>query len=534
MANADSYGPDEMDQEEVTMNTGTRIRATVAAVIAVMLVACQGADTTDKAGSETTTLRLATIDSVNNNGQSYGPEAFVDGLEEVSGGRLRVEVLETYGDGAPDAESNLVRAIADGEIDGGWPSTRAFANAGIGGLEPVEAPLTITSYAAQKAVVSGPVADDVLQRLDDSGVVGLGLAVGPLRRPFATEAPLLEPADWQGAKVRAYNSPVQSEAIHALGGTPVNVSFEWIDELRAGNLRGAEFDIAQYAANGFTTEAGNVAANVVLWPKVFVLSLSQRRFDALTEQQQQWVREAADRAVEASVDAQYDETSPARELCAAGARFVDASPEQLDELRAATKPVIDQLAADPDSGPLLEDIQAIAAEHPQPETPDLPAGCRQGTTASAVASEASSEVSDLPEGVYRVEITEADVQAAGLSNADGWSGTWTLTIADGTYVLDCAPIDQPGTDCGNSTQEGPYEAGYVHGIGGTVDFIADPALLSEATGCELPPANVEGHCWENASYTMTWSTDGDELVFEDAGSVSPNQDFLIEPWRRID
>lgn len=515
------------------MNTAC-VRRTVAALMAVMLVACQGAATTDKAGSETVTLRLATIDSVNNNGQSYGPQAFVDGLEEVSAGKLRVEVLETYGDGAPDAESNLVRAIADGEVDGGWPSTRAFANAGIGGLEPVEAPLTITNYAAQKALVSGEVADDLLQRLDDSGVVGLGLAVGPLRRPFATDSPLLEPADWRGAKVRAYNSPVQSEVINALGGTPVNVSFEWIDELEAGNLRGAEFDIAQYAANGFTTEAGNVAANVVLWPKVFALSLSQSRFDALTEQQRQWVQQAADRAVEASVDARYDETTPARELCAAGARFVDATPDQLDGLRAAVEPVIDQLAADPDTGPLLEAVEKVAAEHPQPEVPDVPADCRQGTVDTAATVEASSEVSDLPDGVYRVEITEADVQAAGLSNADGHSGTWTLTIEGETYVLDCVPIDQPGRDCGNSTQEGPYEAGDLRGTGDTVDFVANPELLSEATGCELPPEDVEGHCWNTASYSMTWSIDGDELVFEDAGSVEPSPTFLIEPWRKID
>jgi len=98
-------------------------------------------------------LRLATIDRVNNNGQSYGPEAFVENLAKVSGGRLKVEMTTEYDGGAGDAESNLVNAIASGEVDGGWPSTRAFANAGINGLEAVEAPMTLTSYAAEKTLV---------------------------------------------------------------------------------------------------------------------------------------------------------------------------------------------------------------------------------------------------------------------------------------------------------------------------------------------------------------------------------------------
>ncbi len=347
-----------------------------AMAVVALLTACSSVD---KGGRDTLVLQLATIDQVNDNGQSYGPQAFVDSLGEVSGGRLRVEVTTNYGDGAPEAESNLIRAIAAGELDGGWPSTRAFANAGITGLGVVEAPMMITNYTAEKALVSGPVAEELLARLDGSGVIGLGLAVGPLRRPFAAEAPLLEPADWEGVTFRVYNSPVQSEAVRALGGTPVNLSFSWIGEVRAGTLRGAEFDIAQYAKNGFTTSAGNVTANVVLWPKVFVLSFSQTRWDALTDQQRRWVQEAADRAVQASIVATYDETTPATRLCGSGVRFVDASPDQIRDLRAALQPVLDQLATDPASGALLKDIQTLAREHPEPEPLALPDNCRSGT-----------------------------------------------------------------------------------------------------------------------------------------------------------
>jgi hypothetical protein len=59
--------------------------------------------------------------------------------------------------------------------------------------------MTVTSYAAKKALGSGPAADRPPAELDGTGVVGLNLAVGPLRRPFAAKAPLLGPGDWAGA-----------------------------------------------------------------------------------------------------------------------------------------------------------------------------------------------------------------------------------------------------------------------------------------------------------------------------------------------
>lgn len=502
----------------------TRRWAGVAAAT-VFVAACSGGadDVADKSGTDTVVLRLATIDSVNNNGQSYGPQAFVDALKQVSNGRVKVEVTETYDDGAADAESNLVEAIASGELDGGWPSTRAFAEAGIPGLKAVEAPMTITSYDAEKALVSGPVADELLAQLDGTGVVGLGLAVGPLRRPFAADAALVGPEDWQGARFRVYNSPVQADAVRALGGEPVNLSFEWMNEVRAGSLRGAEFDIAQYAASGFATEAGNVTANVVLWPKVFVLSISQERLDALSDRQREWVHEAAEQAVQASVDATYDETTPARELCDNGVRFVNASPEQIAALRSALTPVVEQLADDPATGPLLEQVQGVAAEHGRPDVPDVPGGCRAAAPEDELGP-VPEEVSSLPDGLYRVEITLADVEAAGASNGPGYTGTWTLEVSDGTYAMTCTPLEDPGRDCGNTVTNDVLEAGYLRGTGDTVYFVYDAELHSQLSGCELP-------CTPIPTYRVTWALDGDSLQFSEMRGFALEK--VLKPWQKI-
>jgi TRAP-type C4-dicarboxylate transport system substrate-binding protein len=506
-------------------------------IAAIMLAACSNG-ASDKAGGETLVLQLATIDSVNNNGQSFGPQAFVDALSEVSDGRLRVEVIEAYGEGRADAESQLIEAIATGDIDGGWPSTRAFASAGISGLEVVEAPMTITSYEAEKALVSSPVAEQLLSRLEDSGVFGLGMAVGPLRRPFAAEAPLLGLEDWAGTPFRVYNSPVQELALSAVDALPVNVGYTWLEDVNAGRLRGAEFDIAQANLIGLAAEAGNVTSNVVLWPKVFVLSISQQRFDALTDEQRDWVQDAARRATQASVDATYDETTPARELCDAGARFVEASETQIGELRAAFQPVIDDLGADSEDAALLEAIQRIASEHPGVEQPDVSTECTQGVATRVDPGEATDEISDIPEGTYRVELDLEDVANAGFTNEGGLTGTWTLVVERGTWALYCQPLDSP-QDCGHTGSEvhdTPFEAGHLRGTNDTAHFVGDAELLASLNGCDSDdPCAADFSYMAEFTYVLSWVVEGDQLVFADAGSGDmPFEHLVTEPWTRID
>jgi len=481
-------------------------------IIAMMLMAplgCSGAKAVDKAGGDSAVLTLATIDDVNNNGQSFGPQAFVDNLRTVSGGKLKVEIKLNYGAGDAKAESAIVKAIAAGEIDGGWPSTRAFAGAGLTSLKAVEAPMTITSYAAERQLVTAPVAKTLLASLDSTGVVGLGLAVGPLRRPFAAKKPLLGPADWTSTRFRTYNSPVQEEAIRALGGTPVNFGIEWGGEIKAGRLRGAEFDVPQYAKTD-TAVAPQVTANVVLWPKVFVLSFSRQRFEALTEQQRSWVRDAAERAAKTSVEAGYEESTIASDLCSDGVRFISATPGEVAGLRRKLQPVLDRLAADPKSGPMLKEIQASATANPLADVPNVPAACRQ-TGQEAPVTKIPQEVSALPNGVYRVELTTQDVQAAGLDNTDRTSGTWTMTVRNGTWEVRCRPIDDPEDDCGGTITDGPLAGGDLRGTGHEVWFVPK--------GKDQPVRAI----WAVAGNTLTFS----------ALSSTYGSEMDIEPYQKI-
>jgi TRAP-type C4-dicarboxylate transport system substrate-binding protein len=514
---------------------------TGAATLSILLGGCQSASKEgDKAGTTIEVLTLASIDAVNNNGMSYAPQEFIDAIDEVSDGRLRAQVdLQTFSGAEPDAESSLVRAIAAGQVEGGWPSTRAFAGAGVQGLEVVEAPFTLTSYAAVGDFVSSPVASTLLERLEGSGVVGLGLAVGPLRRPLATHAPLLGTEDWDGVVFRSYNSPVQDAVITALGGRPEHVTYDWPTAIRSGNLDALEFDVAQYHHNGMTTEAGQITGNVVLWPKVFVLALSQEVWDELNSEQQGWVRVAAQRAVTASIEGPYDEAQVVRELCRSGAQVHLATPAQVDSLRDAVAPVLTDLAQDP----VLREIRAIGARHGLDALD--PERCRPTVAYRQVPPKelhVPDTPSSLPDGVYRVEIDREDVIATGIGPpAEGITGVWTLTVAAGRYTVDCTPLrESTGIDCtyGERLPRGfdmnPREVGRITGDDTVAYFSHDMAEEERLTDCTSQnPRTPYEACFQSSTNRVSWTLNGDQLTFTDMVADEPAFYYIAEPWRRI-
>jgi hypothetical protein len=388
--------------------------------------------------------------------------------------------------------------------------------------------MTLSSFAVLKELVASPLAGSFLDRLDGSGLVGLGLVVGDLRRPFAVDTPLLGPDDWEAIRFRTFGSDVQGEAVRALGGEPVDAYADTWDQIAAGTLDGIENGIILYAVSGRTTEVGHVTANVVLWPKVPVLVLSQGRWDGLSEEQREWITEAAELTVAQSVDIGYDETEAASLLCERGVRFYDASQDQLDGLRQSFAPVYAQL----DDDSLWPEVRELASEYPDVEKPEVPAECMGSPEFASEDPEVPEEVSALPDGLYRVEIAVSDVEAAGLSNGLGWSGTWTIEVAGGTYALMCRPLHSPDDDCGNAYEgdsdfplDAVFEAGYVKGTDDRVFFVYDAGVHDELAGC--------GECFPLPTYSAGWSLDGTTLTFTAGPGVPPPAHLTIKSWEKI-
>jgi TRAP-type C4-dicarboxylate transport system substrate-binding protein len=502
-----------------------------------MLAGCTSAAGSDRLGGKTGEHSVSVTVMSPDGGNGAGPpQNFVDALAHESDGNITAKLDSiTYApeEGAPDAEALAVKDLAAGKIDAVVAGVRAFNAAGIDGLGVLEAPFTVTSFAAESDLVTSPISADLLARLEGTGIHALALAAGPLRRPLSTGAALLTPSDWAGQAFRTYASPVQDAAVTALGGIPRHERFHWYEQMLDGKLRGAEGDVA-LALSKDAHYGLVVPTNVVLWPKFYVVAVSQRFYDSLEEPQRAWLAKAADAVRLQSVATAPDETADAAELCQAGVRFATATAQQLAALRAQVAPVLQEFAADP----VLPQLEAFAAAHPA-STVQVGPECRSQLAAHKPAPHqpAGPPLPTLPDGTYRVTITEQQVLAAGDDNNDGFSGEWSLTVDHGHFTLRCNPNTGSNHDCGNAGDAaygGPLEAGVLEATSTGLTFHVRAADLAALARCKLPATNeqLDGHCAPDGDYsTGPWQRSGDEYTF--GPGLGDGLRMAINPWTKI-
>lgn len=422
---------------------GRPLLTTVALAIAANVAAgCGGVGSNgDKAGGSGPPVVLRLANTAAN--VDYWPaiEHFAVRVRARSGGALLIQFVNGWGEFADDAEQQVVRAVAAGRVDLGWAGARVFDTLGATSFEALQAPMLIDSYALEDAVVRSDLPGQMLPGLNHLGVAGLAILPDGLRKPIAVKKPILHPADWRGIGFGTYMSERQSQAIRALGATPIPVFGPARDQaVKQGTLQGFELGLHVYNHNQTENTAPYVTANVNLWPQMDILLASPRRLAALTEQQRRWLQQAArDAATKAAPLADRD-VQLLREICTSGGRFANASPADLGALQAAFAPVYASLQQDPQTKRFIEQIRTLKRSTRAEAPLSIPAGC----TGEAPGQSGESTGAAPPElnGTYRYVLTKEDARKGGEASLDPYPAITTVVLKDGH--MDSGP-GEPGT-----------------------------------------------------------------------------------------
>ena len=357
--------------------------------------------------------------------------------------------------------------------------------------------MLVDSYALQAAVIRSATTGHMMQSLDDAGVTGLAVLAGALRKPVAVEAPLGGPDDWRGVTFSTFDSALQFDAVRALGADPVAVVGDARDQaLREGSLDGFESSALAYQLNGQQATAPYLTTNVTLWPQMLALVADPAVEAGLTEEQRDWLAEAADQAVSGSSGLADADAGALEDVCDAGARLWQAPEAELAALAQAFTPVYDALRRDPETAGYLDEIEALKASTPGDPALDVPAEC------AAVPSPGDGDEGTAPRelnGVYRYTLTHEDAVAVGQGDDPEYPMTQTWWLESGSWRA-----------TGGST--GDYR---VDGDQITFRWI-EP---------------FEG------GYTFTFSRDDDgNLTLVPAAGMDPGDAFLMsgKPWTKID
>ncbi len=422
------------------MNRLAALILAAAATVAVTGCSLGGGAGADKAGgsSEPLVLQLA-----NTNGQlDFTPAVvdFVHRVEELSGGELRIESVDEWGDFASHAEQQVVKDVSDGEIDLGWVGTRVFDTLDVKSFQALTAPMLIDSYALESAVIESGITEEMMRGLDELGVAGLGVLPDGLRKPIGVTGPITGPADWEGITFGTLRSNGQAEAIRALGATPAQIHRTAREErLKAGTIQGFETSIWIHQLNPELARlAPYVTSNVTLWPQMDVLLANPARLAALTAEQREWLKEAAQDAAGRSAALADTDAKALAYSCEAGARFAEASDADLVALKAAFAPVYANLRRDSATKTFIDRIRALKQSTPAEPGLSVPSGCT-GTAPDRPSVRAAKPPSHL-NGTYRWVLTQKDADKV-RDPETNYPHVNTITLKDGHLEGGCFGVD---------------------------------------------------------------------------------------------
>jgi TRAP-type C4-dicarboxylate transport system substrate-binding protein len=349
------------------------------ALAAAAASGCTASAVGDKAGGTAAAagpvvLRMA---STSSDPSDAPPVAdFIRRIGLLSGGTIRIQLINQLGLYAPSADAQVVHTVAAGHADLGWTASRTFDTLGVQALAALSAPMLIDSYPLENAVLKTAIPARMLAGLSPVHVTGLAVLGDALRHPIAVRRPLLAPADWRGLSIGTNPSSLQQQAIRALGATPV-VTFgpNRIHNLAADRIQAFEFDVRRYV-HDVLIRGAYVTANVTLWPQFDVLFANPARLASLTGQQRAWIRQAAQQAAAASVRMiDEQDSSSIKSACTLGARFATATPADLAALRRSFAAIYQNLERDPLTSSFIRQIQQLKQSVPPVPASAIPAGC---------------------------------------------------------------------------------------------------------------------------------------------------------------
>jgi len=480
-------------------------------VVALLLLAtaCTAGDATEAGFPQPgRTLTIGVGDSPGR--YSYEvTEEFARRVTEKAGGSLSLQVrnIDTR---RPRWNQEFIAQVQSGALDLLVVQGQAWDTVGVDTFTALYVPFLVSDEEHLDAVTTSDLVDDMLAGLEGTGVTGLGIVPGGMRRLFNdTQAPL-RPADIAGDGVRVAYSETIWKLFEGVGARPDDPNGEDVTAaFRDGRV--SHLDSTFPLSDGFLTSP-KAAADVPIYPLAFTIVGGDKVLAELATAQLDLLRSTAREVAQWAADTRTSEAEDARALCARNprAQVVRAGDSAAAEWRAATSGLAAELRSDPVVDDLAERIERIGADLATPAQPVQPCS----GAGSGQAAPTSANVPDtFPEGTYRKEVTAQALIDRGVNPAVAHehADVWTLTFRGGVL----GDPDDPG--CPGSTY----------------------AIVDERVVLTLGPEGPEcGTAAGQVLFSAGWRLDGTQLTFTDVRSGHGNDVLTAslfggEPWTRI-
>ena len=242
-------------------------------------------------------------------------DTFAREVERRTDGRYKVQ---TFYSSALGAERESVEGVQLGTLDLTLTSTGPLPNF-VPEVAILDIPFLFRDYAHARAVLDGPIGQELLARFPAKGLVGLAWAENGFRHMTNSKHPVNVPEDLRGLKMRTMENPIHIEAYRQFGILPTPMAFtEVFTALQQGTVDGQENPLSVITAakldqvQKYLSLTGHVYS-----PAVFLMNKAQ--WDKLSARDKQAFLEAAKEGVKANrARVDEDERKAVAELRAKG------------------------------------------------------------------------------------------------------------------------------------------------------------------------------------------------------------------------
>ncbi|TRM52429.1 TRAP transporter substrate-binding protein [Achromobacter sp. LC458] len=271
-----------------------------------------------------------------------GAQKFADLVAEKSGGKMRVSI---YANAVLGGDPQNLSAVRGGTLD--FTSMATGLLAGIDKRFMVfDLPFLFNDAREAYAVSDGPVGKRLLDGLADHGLVGLGIWDLGFRNMTNSRRPITGVQDFQGLKIRVIAAPVYIEMFKTLGANPVPMTFgEVYGALESKAIDGQDNPVGVIQSAKFAEVQKYLSLTRHIYTGMPFL-MSKKTWDGMSPAERQIILDAANEAKQ-----QERKISQAKEAVAIDdlrklMQVNEPSPQAVDGLRQAVKPVVDKFAGE--------------------------------------------------------------------------------------------------------------------------------------------------------------------------------------------
>lgn len=261
------------------------------------------------------TVMKINISTAQNSHQGVAIDTFAKEVEKLTNGRYRIE---TFYNGSLGGERESVEAVQLGTQALTFTSTGPIPNF-VPEVKILDVPFLFRDKAHARAVLDGPIGQDLLKKFDAHGIKALAWAENGFRHMTNNKREVREPDDLKGLKMRTMENPVHIAAYKGLGIITTPMAFpEVFTALQQGTVDGQENPLSVIMSAKFDQVQKYLSlTGHVYSPCVFLMNKAE--FDKLKPEDQKAFVEAARIAAAANrarVDA--DDAKGVAELRAKG------------------------------------------------------------------------------------------------------------------------------------------------------------------------------------------------------------------------